>query len=308
MKGQPLHLALCCDRNVADGLVTTIASVATHLRQDFTLQIHIIDCGLGQDLRDRVTGVIEHRLPRSRVEFVDLHVDSLSGFPRPASLSHVTSVTYARLLLHKLLPGVERIIYLDCDLLATGDLTEIYLTPLEGLPLAAVRDTVIPMVGHEWESLTTDLPGLRADEPYFNAGVLHLDLTKLRELDATALYARLLRTVEARYADQSVLNGAFHGQWKMLPARWNRQVQLGRDFNVFPDVPRAIWHFSSKLKPWRFHRRSARGLLRQWQDQRDAIGWTPTFEPTEHVQPSLAKDLLKQGRSWVACSRSERIA
>lgn len=300
-----LHLALCCDRNVVDGLVTTIASAATHLRPDFVLQIHVIDCGLGEGLRARVVEAIE-RLPRSRVEFVDLHVDTLSGFPKPASLSHVTPVTYARLLLHKLLPDVEQTIYLDCDLLVTADLGEIYTTPLDEAPLAAVRDTVIPTLGHERESLVENLSGLRPDESYFNAGVMLLNLARLRELDASALYARLLRTVEARYADQSVLNGAFHGQWKPLPARWNRQVQLGREFSVFPDVSRAIWHFASRLKPWHFERHATRGLLKQWQDQRDGMGWAPTFDPTERANASLVKDLLKQGRSWMECSWAGR--
>lgn len=305
MNNQSLHLALCCDRNVADGLVTTIASVAAHLRPDFSLEIHVIDCGLGADIRARVTAVIRHKLPMARIEFIELHADRLKDFPQPASLSHVTLATYGRLFLHELLAKVEKVIYLDCDLLVTGDLAEIYLTPLNGFALAAVRDTVIPTVGHEWESLVKDLPGLRPDEPYFNAGVLLLNLTKLRDLDASALYAQLLRNVEARYADQSVLNGVFHGQWKAIPARWNRQVQLGREFSVFPDRPRAIWHFASKLKPWHFHRRPARGLLKQWQDQADAIGWVPTFEPTVQSNPPFLRDLVKQGRSWIECRESE---
>ncbi len=168
-------------------------------------------------------------------------------------------------------------------------------------------DTVIPCVGHERESLVSNLPGLRPDEPYFNAGVLLLDLNKLRALNASASpYAQLLRTVECRYADQSILNGAFHGQWKSLPAQWNRQVLLGREFNVFPDQRRAIWHFSSKLKPWHFHRRRARGLLKQWQDERDAMGWTPTVEPTVWVTPSFGMDLLKQTKSWIKCGGSKR--
>ena len=308
MNSQSLHLALCCDRNVADGLATTIASVATHLSRDFTLSVHVIDCGLGDELRAKLVRMIEQHLPNSRLGFLELHMDSLSGFPTPASLSHVTPVTYARLLLHDLLPDVERVIYLDCDLFVTGDLSEIYLTSLNGSPLAAVQDTVIPTVGHERESLVANLPGLRPDEPYFNAGVLLLDLAKLRELGASALYTRLLRTVEARYADQSVLNGAFHSQWKPLPPRWNRQVQLGREFNVFPDVPHAIWHFASKLKPWHFHRRAARGLLRQWQAQRDAVEWAPSFAPTEQVNSSFMADLLKEGRSWMQCRRSGKLA
>ena len=276
------------------------------LRPDYFLEIHVIDCGLGADIRERVASAIMPKLPRTRIEFIELDADRLKGFPRPSSVSHVTEITYARLFLHELLPYVEQTIYLDCDLLVMGDLGEIYLTPLDGLPLAGVRDNVIPTVGHERESLMRDLPGLRPDAPYYNSGVLLLNLAKLRDLDASVLYRRAIGTLEARYGDQSVLNGVFHEQWKALPRRWNRQIMLGREFSVFPDQPQAIWHFISKLKPWHFHRRSARGLLKQWQDQRDAIGWVPAAEPTVQSHSPFLRDLVKQGRSWLACSRNER--
>ncbi len=200
---------------------------------------------------------------------------------------------------------MPRVIYFDCDLLVTADLAELYLTPLAGCPYAAVQDAGMPSIGHPRESLIRDLPELtRPDEAYHNTGVLLLDLVKFRDLDVSALFGRALGTVEARYGDQSLLNGVFHGQWKVLPRRWNRQVLLGLDYSVFPEQPQAIWHFFSRLKPWQFHSRNGRGLLKQWQDERDAIGWTPTVEPTLQVRPSLLKDLVKQGRSWVKCRRS----
>jgi lipopolysaccharide biosynthesis glycosyltransferase len=208
-------------------------------------------------------------------------------------------------LLHDLLPEVPQVLYLDCDLLVTADLAELYLTLLEGCPYAAVPDIGIPYIGHELESLFKDLPKLtRLDDAYHNSGVLLLNLDKLRELEVSALVGRALDKIEARFGDQSLLNGVFHGQWKILPRRWNRQILLGREYSVFPEQPQAIWHFFSKLKPWHFHSRNARGLLKQWQDERDAIGWIPTVEPTIQVQPSLLMDLVKQGRSWVDCRRS----
>lgn len=302
MSKLPVHLAFCCDRNVVDGLVTTIAAAAVRLGSGYFLAIHVIDCGLGAEMRAQIQSFLAQKLPTVQIEFVTLDAERLKIYPRPAAISHIPPATYARLLLHELLPEVPQVIYLDCDLLVTTDLVELFLTPLEGCPYAAVQDSTITHIGHERESLTKDLPQLdRPDATYHNGGVLLLNLAKLRDLDVSALYGRALGTIEARYADQSLMNGVFHGQWKILPRRWNRQVMLGRDYSVFPDRPRAIWHFISHLKPWHFHRRLARGLVRQWQDERDAIGWTPTTEPTIQANPSWFKDLVKQGRSWIEC-------
>ena len=306
MSKETIHLALCCDRNVADGLVAVIGSSRHSLRSDCKLSVHVIDFGLGDDIRDRVSHMISTRLRDTAIEFIAVSTDRLKHFPKPASLSHVTLVTYARLLLHELLPGVDRAIYLDCDLLVTGDLAEIAHARLGDAALAAAIDTVIPCVGHERESLIKDLAGLRPDLPYFNAGVLVLDLAKLRALDATRLYAEALKKVEARYADQSVLNAVFHGHWKQLPARWNRQILLGGAFTVFPDRSHGIWHFSSKLKPWHFRRRGVRGLVAQWFAENESIGWTPTSTPTTLAHASAIKDLFKWMRSWIARRGNDR--
>jgi lipopolysaccharide biosynthesis glycosyltransferase len=306
MNASMVHLVFGCDRNVVDGLATVIASAAHHLRASSELHVHVVDCGIGEDVRQQLTAAVAERLKNTRIEFIDLPAERLQHFPRPAALSHVTPAAYSRLFLHELLPAIDRIIYLDCDLLVTADLQELQSLDLGEKLMAAAVDTVIPSLGHERESLVANLPELSPQQPYFNSGVLLLDLQKFREVDATALYAAAMQKVEARYADQSIFNAVFQGRWRELAPSWNRQTLLGRDFSVFPDRSRAIWHFSSKLKPWHFHRARSRGLLRQWQREQDAIGWTPTFQPTIGAKPSLIRDLLKQARSWNDCRKSER--
>lgn len=301
-----VHLAFCCDRNVADGLAAVIASASHHLKKSSALHVHVIDCGLGKDVQDALTHALAKHRPNVRLEFIPLSQERLKPFPRPAALSHVTPAAFGRLFLHELLPDVSRVLYLDCDLLVTANLAELFATRLEGHPLAAAIDTVIPTIGHERESLVANVPGLRPELPYFNSGVLLLDLEKLRALDATARYHEALRLVEARYADQSVLNAVFHGQWKILPAFWNRQTLLGSGFSIFPDRSHALWHFSSKLKPWHFQRRGARGLVGQWFAESEAIGWKRLSMPTTQSTAPFAKDVIKRGRSWMARQKNDR--
>ncbi len=298
-----LQLALCCDRNVADGRATAIASASRHLSEDWLMDVHVIDCGLGDEIRQRLASMASEELQNTRLHFVTLDAERLAGFPKPAGLDHVTPAAYARLFLHELLPGVSRLIYLDCDLLVARDLVELFDFPLGAAPLAAAVDTVIPTVGHDRESLVADVPGIDPSAPYFNSGVLLLNLAELRRIDATRLYADATRRVAARYADQSILNAVFHGQWRPLSPDWNRQTLLGPDFSVFPDRPHAIWHFSSKLKPWHFARATARGLLAQWHAERSHVSWLSTTAPTHTPRTPWVRDTLKHARSTLACLR-----
>lgn len=293
-----VHLAFGCDRNVADGLAAVIASAAHHLSKDRQLRVHVLDCGLGESMRAKLRTMVADKLPRAQIEFVEVLADRMKDFPQPF-LTHVSHATYARLFLHELLPSIDRVIYLDCDLLIRGDLTELYELDLAGCALAAVQDKVITSFSHELDTLAADLPAIDPRSPYFNAGVLLLDLQRLRSIDATALYAKAFRQVKAKQADQSILNMVCHGRWKKLPTRWNRQILLGSGYNMFANEKGGIWHFTSRIKPWQVRRRGARGLLAQWYRELDRVGWVATAVPQTEVHVSWLRDFIKAAQCWI---------
>jgi lipopolysaccharide biosynthesis glycosyltransferase len=290
-----VHIAFGCDRNVADGLAAVIASTERHLRNGWNLEVHILDCGLGEPVVAQLRAAFA-ALPRVRLEFIALPAERMQSFPQPF-LKHLTHAAYARLFLHELLPTVDRVIYLDCDLLICGDLVELAEMDLGGVPLAAVRDRVITTFAHELDTLAADLPAVDPQSPYFNSGVLVLDLRRLRELDAAALYAQTFRQVKAKQADQSILNVVCLGRWKMLPAHWNRQILLG-SFNVFADRRGGIWHFTSRIKPWLVRPTHTRGLVASWYRAIARVHWTPIAVPQTDIRAPWWRDAFKAARAW----------
>lgn len=129
----------------------------------------------------------------------------------PISLS-----SYARLFVAEMLPReLERVLYLDSDVVVCGSLADLWNTELGGHCLAAVQDQVSPGVKCG--------VGLRPEDRYFNAGMLLIDLKRWREQECGQ---QCLRLVEAHHGqvvhhDQGVLNGVFGGQWTRLPLRFN---------------------------------------------------------------------------------------
>src|SRR5262249_16597258 len=91
--------------------------------------------------------------------------------------SHYTIDTYTRLWPGDFFPDdVTRVLYLDADIVVVGNIAPLWSTDLEGALLGTID---IP--GAEQG---VKLLGMRAEDGYFNAGVLLIDLKQWRETGA----------------------------------------------------------------------------------------------------------------------------
>lgn len=169
---------------------------------------------------------------------------------------YVSRATYLRLGLVDCAPAdVERLLYLDCDLIVARDLHALFRTDLGDAPFGAVFDYWLDggAFARRW--------GLRRGHRYFNAGVLLLDLPRLRAEEG---FSRALGLLDAHgadypYNDQDALNAAFWGRWRQLDPIWNVQRAMlvpGHEASpVQADWPvgrkPGIVHFTSEHKPWK---------------------------------------------------------
>lgn len=168
---------------------------------------------------------------------------------------HISRATFFRLALPRIAPAATgRVLYLDSDLIVARDLTELWETDLGGAPLGAVCDS-----GMDWKPFarTWGLPESRG--PYFNAGVLLIDLDRVRREGTFDLAIDVLRRTALTYMDQDALNITHWGRWRPLSAIWNVQhtMLLG---GAAPDAPPAmmaskstkpgIVHYTGRNKPW----------------------------------------------------------
>ena len=170
----------------------------------------------------------------------------------PLHLKWISRETYYRLLAQEMLPGdVERVLYLDVDMIVMGSLEEFYHQDFEGkLLVACNRHGPGGVDPQRLEQLT-----LPRDTIYFNAGTLLYDLAgQRREIDPSILYEYpVLFYKQLKYGDQDVLNAVFYGLTKF--ADW-------RVYNCFDSaisrqreedrVRRSckIFHYNGKGKPW----------------------------------------------------------
>jgi lipopolysaccharide biosynthesis glycosyltransferase len=116
--------------------------------------------------------------------------------------------------LPNLFPELNKILYLDSDILVEKDLSELYKTNLDGIYVAAVAD----MAGMVEESLHLRL-GL---EKYLNSGMMLLNLEKMREenISDKLLDAKLNDKIK-QFMDQDAFNQVFAGNVKWLSSTFN---------------------------------------------------------------------------------------
>lgn len=172
------------------------------------------------------------------VNFCEIDIASLNN---PVVNGHVSIAAYFRLLLARLLPQISKVIYLDCDLLINGSLNELWNTAIKDYAVAGVEDK---MVTHK------DELGFPENKPYFNSGVLLINLDYWRQKNLTGQFLQFLGTnsERIRYWDQDVLNMVLQDKCLFLPKKWNYIPTADKVTN---DV--RILHFAGKHKPWDIH-------------------------------------------------------
>ncbi|MBQ3918229.1 MAG: glycosyltransferase family 8 protein, partial [Oscillospiraceae bacterium] len=140
---------------------------------------------------------------------------------RVTSRNGISVDTYYRILAIDMLPAdMDRILYLDVDMVVKGDLRELYDTDLSGYAFGVCEDIFGKINGfHEANKRRLGIPG---EYSYFNAGVMLFNLEYLRaDGAAEKLLDAIYKNYERyEYNDQDVMNELYYDKLLYLP--WNR--------------------------------------------------------------------------------------
>lgn len=266
----PVVIACGADSAYACPLAVMIRSVFLHSASDRRIELHVIDSGLTPEDRRRIARSLDPH--RGTLRWIAPRRESLVGLPLWGRMS---AATYDKMLLPDLLgPEVPRVLWLDADLLVLSDIGQLWELPTGESLARAATDSLVPTVASRfgvagWQSL-----GLRPETPYFNAGVLLLDLAGCRAARITQAALRYLRDHHDHvyFWDQEALNAVLAERRAPLDPAWNRSP------DQIPDgsSPHLV-HFSGNLKPW-LHAGTSRWhqLYYACLDQTDWAGWRPS--------------------------------
>jgi lipopolysaccharide biosynthesis glycosyltransferase len=248
MSGAPIHIALTFDDGFWAPAYATMRSVCLASPRRADIRFHLFQRGLSAQHRAALAAIETE----FEAQLIDYHLDGLpavSAFLEGMSFHpKLTNMVYARLMLHQLLPAeIDRVVYLDCDMLVRAPIETLAELDLEGKAVAAVLDPHRhrAMLGRDFR-LNTDL--FTFDQPYFNAGMLVIDRARFGAADLpgrTRAYHEQGVLERVQY-DQAVLNLVFKDDWLALDFRWNLINPSPAHENLEP----FIVHYTGPNKPW----------------------------------------------------------
>lgn len=143
-----------------------------------------------------------------------------AGFKEKVTSHNGISIeTYYRILAIDLLPDtVDKILYLDCDMVVRKSLRPLYDTEFTGDSVFAVCEDIIGILNgfHEANKRRMNIP---SEYSYFNAGVMLMNITALKAEGACEKIVDRIYSDYARYEynDQDVLNEMYFDRLIFLP-------------------------------------------------------------------------------------------
>lgn len=233
-----INIFFAANKNIAPFLTVSLESIKRNNEGCF-LNIFIATSDLGERERDYLKEIIPKE--KGNISFIDFTDEFKFEVDKIYSLSKEI-IRYpfeckAKLLVAKLLPDdIERCLYLDVDTLVIGELDGFYDTDFEENVLVACAD----MTMESWKKCNARRKNRFSDyhyklcehaenfsgEKYFNAGVMLLNVTKLRNDYTYEMYQKAVLEMGCYMptADQDIANWIYRDSVKLLePMQYNLQ-------------------------------------------------------------------------------------
>lgn len=183
--------------------------------------------------------------------------DSLALEDAPTTSRYPKEIYY-RIFAAQLLPqNIDRILYLDPDLIINGSILQLYTLPMEDYYFAAASHT---------GPLLRKVNGLRLDmeedAPYINSGVMMMNLERLRQEQNPE---EVFSFIEKRKSmlilpDQDVISSLYGSKiyaldtfrYNMTESVYQLHVPFEKDFNLdWIKKNAVIIHYCGRNKPWK---------------------------------------------------------
>ena len=252
-----INIVFASDDNYAQHIAVVIASIMAKTKEEVCFFV------INDNISSEKIAKLKNTAVKlnTTVEFIAVQEEQ---FKNVYLSGHVSKAAYFRLALADIMPDdIEKVIYLDVDLLVYDDIKNLWQNDIKKYALAAVPDFGI-MASNRLCRQKKEVIGLPKGKAYFNSGVLLINLKKWRQENYTKQILEIINENQFPHHDQDALNKLFMNNWLTLDLRWNIIPPV---YNLFPKVlfnkffrkqaleakrNPAIVHYAGRYKPWEF--------------------------------------------------------
>ena len=233
-----MNILYCGDAGISRGVLVSVLSILKHNKGVLHFYIMTIEYEGVRPFEVKTVRFLDELVKKTNtksfVKLIDATEVFVANLPKKNMGSYFTPCSMLRLYIDKVpeLNKLDRILYLDYDVVCRGDLREFYETDLTGIEAAGVLDIYGKHFYH--------YHGLK--RTYMNSGVM---LFNVPECIKTGMFKRTVELCAKRWmmlADQAALNKSIKRR-KLVPRKYNEQGERPRSDTV-------LHHFSNNFKFW----------------------------------------------------------
>ena len=247
-----IHIACCSNEKLAPMFGVVVTSVGINVTSD-DVMMYLLHNGLKRSTVKRLQKIADRY--NVRLKFLEINLEILKDCPTNDKIHYGNIMMYARILLPSMLPNLDKVIYLDCDLVVCKDLKSLWETDVNDIAVAMAPDLLYQDKG--------TLSRLGINNKYLNSGVIVMNLDYWRKHD---VQNRLLSYIidkgnELIYNDQDALNVILNDERRQLSARYNvTPYHFHRNLDNYPKemheeirearIDPVVFHYVGPTKPW----------------------------------------------------------
>ena len=232
------------DDNYIPYLDVAIASLIENASKAYQYRIIVLNTGLDEE---NVQKVRQNENDGFKIDFVDISEEVKRIKSRLKNVYHFSVVTYYRLFIASLFPQYDKVVYLDCDLVVLGDISQLYNLELGNNILGAAPEQYVQNT-KEFRLYAEKALGVDPDG-YVNAGVLLMNLAAFRKNEIEKKFTELITKYDFDLLDpdQAYLNYLCLGKIHVLPNGWNKEP-----LPLACEGKKNIIHYALYKKPWQY--------------------------------------------------------
>lgn len=228
-----INILLCGNKRVFDGALTELISITNRTQEAIRCYIFTMDVSrIKPDytcITDEQVAFLNEvvKAKKSENEVIKIDVTELyeAEFGKCKNENaYCTPYTLLRLLADMVPEIPDKLLYLDIDMMANGDISELYHTDISDYEYAAVKEKYGSIF--IWPD-------------YINAGMLLFNMKKMKETKLLEKARNLIKTKKMLFADQDAIYRSTTKKL-LLPRIYNEQSSFKRNDTV-------ICHFCKRL-------------------------------------------------------------
>lgn len=233
----------CGDKGISDGVLVSVLSLIKNNDEPLEVYILTIKYEGVTPFTEKTTKfldkLVKEKNAKSFVKLIDATDVFVKNLPKKNMGSYFTPCSMLRLYADKIpeIAKLDRVLYLDYDVVCRKSIKEFYHTDMNGIEAAGVLDIYGRRFYHYHGLFKQD---------YMNSGVM---LFNMEECIKSKMFEKSVNQCAKRWmmlADQAALNKSIEKR-KLMPLKYNDQRER-------PDEDTVLHHFSNNFKFWPYFR------------------------------------------------------